>query len=155
MWGWGNCLKHFKSGWNKKQGRRNKDFKKEGKLDQRVCALKRRMKPLYELYISPQSPYIGQSSNGGIFDFRISGQFFIKENCHNFRTSDDIDMKFGPVTKLFKRNKRTSKFFDDDVMSKNCDVIVIFSIYGQFGAIRKLDFGHMVCKTYVFINSNL
>ena len=40
-------------------------------------------------------------------------------------------------------------------MSVNCDVIVIFPIYGQFGAIRKLDSGRIVCKTYIFINSNL
>ena len=40
-------------------------------------------------------------------------------------------------------------------MSKNCDVIVIFPIYGQFGAIQKPDSGHIICKTYVFINSNL
>ena len=40
-------------------------------------------------------------------------------------------------------------------MSKNCDVIVFFPIYGQFGAIQKPDYGHIVCKTYVFINSNL
>ena len=39
-------------------------------------------------------------------------------------------MKLGPVTKLDKRNKTTSKSFDDDVMSANCDVIVIFPIYG-------------------------
>ena len=38
-------------------------------------------------------------------------------------------MKLGPVTKLDKRNKTTSKSFDDDVMSANCDVIVIFPIY--------------------------
>ena len=47
-------------------------------------------------------------------------------------------MKLGPVTKLGKRNKKTSKN-DDDFMSANCDVIVIFPIYGQFGAIRKPD----------------
>ena len=40
-------------------------------------------------------------------------------------------------------------------MSVNCDVIVIFPIYGQFGAIRKPDSGRIVCKTYIFINSNL
>ena len=40
-------------------------------------------------------------------------------------------------------------------MSENCDVIVIFPIYGQFGAIRKPDSGHIVCKSHVFINSNL
>ena len=64
-------------------------------------------------------------------------------------------MKLGPVAKLEKRNKTTSKKFDDDVMAPNCDVIVIFRIYGQFGAIRKLDSGCIVCKTYIFINSNL
>ena len=42
-------------------------------------------------------------------------------------------MKLGPVTKLVKRNKRTSKKFDDDVISENCDVIVIFRIFGQPG----------------------
>ena len=44
---------------------------------------------------------------------------------------------------------------DDDVMSLNCDVIVIFPIYGQFGAIRKPNSGRIVCKTYIIINSNL
>ena len=40
-------------------------------------------------------------------------------------------------------------------MSTNCDVIVICRIYGQFEAIRNLDSGRIVCKTYIFINSNL
>ena len=48
-------------------------------------------------------------------------------------------MKPGPATKLDKRNKTTSKKIDDNAMSKNCDVIVIFPIYGQFGAFRKPD----------------
>ena len=68
-------------------------------------------------------------------------------NCHNSRTSDDINTKLGPVTKLDKRNKIASNKFDDDIMSENCDVIVIFSIYGQFGAIRKPDSGSRPCKT--------
>ena len=59
------------------------------------------------------------------------------------------------ITKFDKKNKTTSKKFDDDVMSPNCDVIVIFPIYGQFGAIQKLDSGRTVCKTCIFINSNL
>ena len=92
----------------------------------------------------PQSPDIGQNSDGGISDFRISGQSLIKENCYNSRTSDDFDMKLRPVTKLDKRNKTTSKKFDDDVMSENCDVIVIFRIFGQFGAVRRLGSGHGV-----------
>ena len=63
-------------------------------------------------------------------------------------------MKLGPVTKIDKRNKTTLKKFDDDVMSANCDVIVIFPIYGQFGEIRKPDSERIVCKTYFFIKSN-
>ena len=39
-------------------------------------------------------------------------------------------------------------------MSKNCDIIIIFPIYGQFGAIWKLDSARIVCKTYIVINSN-
>ena len=40
-------------------------------------------------------------------------------------------------------------------MSENCDVIAIFLIYGQFGAIRQPDFGRIVCKTYILINIKL
>ena len=103
---------------------------------------------------SAQSPDIGQNLHGGISDLQISGQSLIKENCHNSRTSDDIDMKLRPVTKLDKWNK-TSKKFVVDVMSENCDVIVIFQISGQFGEVRRLDSRHRVCKGYVFSKSNL
>ena len=64
-------------------------------------------------------------------------------------------MKLGSVTKLDKRNKTTSKKIDVDVMSENCDVIVIFRIFGQFGAVRRPDSGHRICKSYVLSNSNL
>ena len=37
-------------------------------------------------------------------------------------------------------------------MSPNCNVIVIFRIYGQFGAIREPDSKRMVYNTYIFIN---
>ena len=40
-------------------------------------------------------------------------------------------------------------------MSKNCDFIAMFSIYGQFGAIRKPDSGPIIFKTQIFINSSL
>ena len=40
-------------------------------------------------------------------------------------------------------------------MLANCGVIVIFPIYGQFGAMRKPDPRCIVCKTYIYINSNL
>ena len=64
-------------------------------------------------------------------------------------------MKLGSATKLDKKNKKTSKKFDDDVISENCDIIVTFPIYGQFGTTQKPDYRRMVCKIYVFINSNL
>ena len=64
-------------------------------------------------------------------------------------------MKLGPVTKLDKKNKIQLKTFDDDVISKKCDIIAIFPIYSQFGEIRKLDSGRIVCKTYIFIKINL
>ena len=63
----------------------------------------------------------------------------MKENCHNSRTSDDIDMKLGPVTKLDKWNKITSKNFNDDDILKTYDVIVIFPIYGQLATVWKPD----------------
>ena len=56
-------------------------------------------------------------------------------------------MKLGSLTKLDKRNKTSSKKFDFDVMSENCDVIVIFFIFGQFGAVRSPESGHRVCKS--------
>ena len=94
----------------------------------------------------PQFPDIGLNSDGGISYFWIPAESLIKVNCQNSRTSDNIDMKLGPVTKFNKRNKTLSKTFDDDVISANCDVIVIFLIYGQFGATWKMDSECIVCK---------
>ena len=39
--GVGNCLKYLKRGWNRKEGRGNKDFKKGEQAGSRVGALKR------------------------------------------------------------------------------------------------------------------
>ena len=78
-------------------------------------------------------------------------------NYHNSRTSNDIRMKLGPVTKLDKRNKATSKKkkkkkkIGEDVNSANFGIILISTIYGQFGAYRKSDSRCLV----IFINSNL
>ena len=60
-------------------------------------------------------------------------------------------MKLGRVTKLDKRNKTTSKKFDDDFILENCDAIAIFPIYGQFGAIRKPDSECIVCRTHMLL----
>ena len=62
-------------------------------------------------------------------------------------------MKLRPVTKIYKRNKTVSKRID--FILGNCDIIVIFPIYSQFGAIQEPDSGSAVDKTYVFINTNL
>ena len=35
-------------------------------------------------------------------------------------------MKLGPVTEVDMRDKKTSKKFGDDVMSKDCNAIAIF-----------------------------
>ena len=64
-------------------------------------------------------------------------------------------MKLGPATKLDKKNKTMLIKLDCDIMPKNCDIIAIFPIHGQFGAIRKPDSGGIVRKTYISISSNL
>ena len=74
----------------------------------------------------------------------------MKENCHNSRTGDDIDIKLGEVTKLDKRNETTSKKFDDDVMSENCEVIVIFWIFNQFGEVQRPGFEQRICEKLYF-----
>ena len=59
-------------------------------------------------------------------------------------------MKFGPVTKVDKKNKATSKKkkkIKNEVMLPNCYVIGIFPIYGQFGAIQKPNSGRIASKT--------
>ena len=38
-------------------------------------------------------------------------------------------MKLGPLAKPYNRNTTTSKKIDDDVMSINYNIIVIFPIY--------------------------
>ena len=78
----------------------------------------------------PQPADIRQKVEGSIYDFQISAQSLMKESCHNFRTSDDINMKLEPETKLNKKNKTTSERFDDGPLSANCDVIIIFPIFG-------------------------
>ena len=59
--------------------------------------------------VSLTYPDIGENLVEGISDFRISSESLIKENCHNSRASDDIDMKLGPIAKLDERKKNMSK----------------------------------------------
>ena len=63
----------------------------------------------------------------------ISVQSIVKETCHNSRTNNDIDTKFGPVTNLDKIKETPSKNFEDNAMSENCDAIVSFQIMAILG----------------------
>ena len=67
--------------------------------------------------------------------FRTSGFLNnpLQKNSHDSRTSNDIDMKLGPVTKL---DKTTSKKLDDDVLSANYDAIVIFRFMANLERFR-------------------
>ena len=48
----------------------------------------------------------------------------------------------------FGNTEVTSKKFEDDVMSKNCNVTVVFLNYGHFEAIREPNSERMVCNTF-------
>ena len=67
-----------------------------------------------------------KTQDRGISNFQISGQSLINKNC---LPSTDINMKLGPLAKPYNRNTTTSKKIDDDVMSINYNIIVIFPIY--------------------------
>ena len=103
----------------------------------------------------PQSPDIRQNSDGSISDFGISGQSLIKENYHNSRTGDDIDMKIRPVTKLDKRNKTASKKL---TLTSCRKIVTSLSFFGfltnsEQSGVRIPDTES--AKGYVFSNSSL
>ena len=79
----------------------------------------------------------------GMSDFWISGQSFINENCHNSRTSYDIDMKLWPVTKLDKTNTLTSKNSTITLCQQNLTSLSFF----QFMANLQL-FGNGIRDTW-------
>ena len=74
----------------------------------------------------PSLPIVSKTLDGGIADFRISCKSLMKESSRNSRIINYVDMKLGPVAKLENRNKTTSKKIDDDVISANCDVWLIW-----------------------------
>ena len=45
------------------------------------------------------------------FQFLDFWSILYQKSCHNSRISYDIDMKFGPVTKIPRRNKTTSEIW--------------------------------------------
>ena len=64
-------------------------------------------------------------------------------------------MKLGAVTKLDKTYTTTSHKTNDDVISTNYNVIVNFSIYSKFGAVRKLSPAHFAYDSKILIKSNI
>ena len=57
-------------------------------------------------------------------------------------------MKLGPVTKVDKRKKTTSKCFNDEVMSENCNVIAIFKFI-----VNLKESGRWILVTFYFIKT--
>ena len=66
-----------------------------------------------------------------------------------------MDIKRGTVTKLDKKNTITLKKIVDDSALVNYGVILIFPVYGWFGAFRNPDSGRMVFDSYILISSSL
>ena len=72
-------------------------------------------------------------------------------------------MKLGSVNKTDKRNKLTSYKLDDDLMSlSSCDDYCRFSKFKpmrsnfETGSVKSVKSVNLqICKTYIFINSNL
>ena len=89
-----------------------------------------------------------------ISDFRISGQSLIKGNCHNSRTSDDIDIKLGPVTKTDKRNKKkTSKKLKMTSCQKIVTLLPLFHFF-PFTASSEQSGSRTNQKTNLYHKSN-
>ena len=63
-------------------------------------------------------------------------------------------MEPGSLSKVEKRNVIKSKKCDNDILSAHYDVIFIFLIYDQFGAIRKLDAGCKIHNIQFFMNNS-
>ena len=78
-----------------------------------ICSIKllfiRKIPTKYGINNLAKSPDIEQCSDGVIPDFQISGQSLINKTFHNSKTSHNIDMKLGPVTKLDEKNPKTYK----------------------------------------------
>ena len=94
----------------------------------------------------PSLQILGKTQTGVFPNSRFLVKSIIKENCHNSRTSDDIDMKLGPITKLYKRNKTTSKNFDEirhaRKLWRHCHFFNLWPIWSNPGSSSR----RRVCK---------
>ena len=71
--------------------------------------------------------------NSQRFNPNLGGQDLVKypmnKNFRNSRTSNDIHIKLGTLSKLEKKSTIKSKELDDDVILTNYDPIITFLIY--------------------------
>ena len=92
--------------------------------------------------VSPVTPVPDTDQNSDRV-FSISG-FLVKsltnKNCPNSKTSNNIDMKLGPVTNLVKKIQQRQKNLTMTSCWQMMTSLSLFQIYGQFGVIRKPNF---------------
>ena len=68
----------------------------------------------------------------GYFRFPDFWSTLVNENCHNSRTSNDIDMKLGPVTKFDKGNTTPLKKLPMTSCQKIVMSLSIFQVKADF-----------------------
>ena len=90
-----------------------------------------------------------KNSRRGYFQLPNFQPNSLHKNCINSRSSNDIGMRLGPVTKFDEKNTIASKKNYDSV-SANYEATLIFSICGQFEVIWKADSGRMPYNSWIF-----
>ena len=98
----------------------------------------------------PQSKDIGQNSDGGTSNFKISGQSLMKGNGHNSRISYCINIKPKPVTNLDKENKTTSKKIDYDVILEHWTSLSFFHFIEQESGLESAKLTFSLITTFYF-----
>ena len=62
-------------------------------------------------------------------------KFLIHKSCHNFKSSNNAKIKLESLSQLEKRNTMMTKAFDEKVMFKIYDVILLlFMLFFRFKA---------------------
>ena len=92
--------------------------------------------------VSPVTP-VPETDQNSERVVSISGfpvKSFINKNCPNSKTSNNIDMKLGPVTKLVKKIQQRQKSLTMTSCWQMMTSLSLFQVYGQFGVIRNPNF---------------
>lgn len=88
---------------------------------------------LNSVYLIHSSPQVVDKTHTGPFNPDFLVILLINKSCLNSRTSYDIDINLGPLSKLDvkSRNSMISKNFGSDIMSINYHVNIIFPFLQQ------------------------